>query len=475
MLNMLAATSRYVQYVIVAMLFVAGLTPQLSWAGAVGGAPVHTTATTTTTSNSAKSVALSTPTVVEDYTGAGITGAPTISVAPTHGIAVVSGLTVVYTPAAGYLGPDSVQVQSVSTSDQVIQIGDVILGTNTNTNTNTDTVAITVGARLDPSLDREVIGLINAQVAAAWRLADGQTNNVAARLERLHESGTVGTGRDVGDSATDPHAWVAGLSSFGTMNTPVSARYFTSGFTAGIDTRIRGIADAGIAFGYGQDRSKIGAMGTNNDATNVSLTTYATAQPLAGLFVDGILGYGRLSMDSSRWSMMDATVITGNRTGSAAFGSIVVSTALRTGNIHVAPYFRAKFVSAELNQFSEQGTVTSALTYNDMRVNSSAMTPGVLASYAEFPTPIGRISPSLRLEYQRLHSNSANQGLFYSDLGAGNSYSLTLPSNSQNTLLGTVGLRDRVAQNITVDLEYGVAAAASSAGHTLRALAVFGF
>ena len=51
---------------------------------------------------------------------------------------------------------------------------------------NTGSRAYTLTNRPDPALDPEVIGLVNAQVAAARRFASAQIDNLSRHLERLH-------------------------------------------------------------------------------------------------------------------------------------------------------------------------------------------------------------------------------------------------------------------------------------------------
>jgi hypothetical protein len=53
-------------------------------------------------------------------------------------------------------------------------------------NGNTGSRAYTLTNRADPALDPEVIGLVNAQVAAARRFASAQIDNLTRHLERLH-------------------------------------------------------------------------------------------------------------------------------------------------------------------------------------------------------------------------------------------------------------------------------------------------
>ena len=53
-------------------------------------------------------------------------------------------------------------------------------------NGNTGSRAYTLTNRPDPALDPEVIGLVNAQVAAARRFASAQIDNLSRHLERLH-------------------------------------------------------------------------------------------------------------------------------------------------------------------------------------------------------------------------------------------------------------------------------------------------
>jgi hypothetical protein len=63
---------------------------------------------------------------------------------PAHGVAMVTGQIVKYTPTAGYSGPDTIVVHEIVKSCQIIAVGATVLGSNVNTNTDTRTITISV-------------------------------------------------------------------------------------------------------------------------------------------------------------------------------------------------------------------------------------------------------------------------------------------------------------------------------------------
>jgi uncharacterized protein YhjY with autotransporter beta-barrel domain len=90
--------------------------------------------------------------------------------APNHGTASVNGLSITYSPAAGFSGEDSFTYTAA----------------NAGGSSEPAMVSITVRARPDPSKDPEVIGLVSAQLATAKRFAQAQSENFLHRLESMH-------------------------------------------------------------------------------------------------------------------------------------------------------------------------------------------------------------------------------------------------------------------------------------------------
>jgi outer membrane autotransporter protein len=213
------------------------------------------------------------------------------------------------------------------------------------------TVTITVAPRRDPSKDPEVIGLLNAQVAAAERFANAQMMNFNQRLESLHEDGYGQDQQGINGGSTDPansnayvadafgnlpgtsayaertrpgsastsafdrmitkaeprtdpagpararrdfSFWSSGYVNFGNSNNVIPGSGFdftTSGVSVGADYRFNKFVTAGIGIGYGRDRTTVGLNGTESRAEIYSVSLCESYRPAKGVFIDGILGF----------------------------------------------------------------------------------------------------------------------------------------------------------------------------------------
>jgi len=137
----------------------------------------------------------------------------------------------------------------------------------------------------------------------------------------------------------------------------------------------------GLAIGYGSDYSAIGSDGTSSTAQNFDSMFYASWQPFDGWFLDGVLGYGTMNFDNTRFSTFDNATLYGTRGGSEWFGSLTVSKEFKSGPVKISPYVRADFMSASLQGYAEQGTSGLALTYGGASFDSAGATVGLRGSY----------------------------------------------------------------------------------------------
>ncbi len=348
--------------------------------------------------------------------------------------------------------------------------------------------------RPNPATDPDVQGLVASQAAAARRFSSTQVTNVTGHLEDLHDAFdpcfvNVGVGVQVYDPATgivtsnpngsNPAApmgslpgtcagrttaqlplafWAGGTVQFGSAVLNGASNHFSSGgLTFGADGRISNSLIVGAAFGYGADRTNIGANGTNSNSHTFDAMFYASYQPFDGWFLDAVAGYGTLGFTNQRFDTFDGATVAGNRSGTNWFGSVTLSTDLKSGPLKLSPYIRADLMAASLQGYAEQGMSSLALTYGAVNFNSTSAVVGLRGSY-DIPTGWGVVSPTARLEYRRELDGAFNQSMFYSDLGAGQSYMLNQIGTAQNLITGAVGLRVRSGSSLSGELEYGATA-----------------
>ena len=106
--------------------------------------------------------------------GSAVTGV-SIHTAPAHGTTAVNGLKVTYTPRTDYFGADAFRYIVYGSLGQSSPV----------------TINIQVIGRPDPTKDRDVVGLVEAQTQAARRFAGTQIGNLSRRLESLHRTEAV--------------------------------------------------------------------------------------------------------------------------------------------------------------------------------------------------------------------------------------------------------------------------------------------
>jgi uncharacterized protein YhjY with autotransporter beta-barrel domain len=217
---------------------------------------------------------------------------------------------------------------------------------------------------------------------------------------------------------------------------------------------VHGDLVVGAAVGYGGDRTTVGTNGTRSNATSVSATLYGSYRPFDSWFIDAALGYGLLGYDNTRWVADDSTTVAGSRRGGYWFGAVSTGYEVTRGELHLMPYVRADFMSAQLNSYAEQGPSAELLTYDSMKFRSVAGTLGLRGSY-DLPTNWGVLTPTARVEYRQSLDGAFQQSMYYSDVGSSMSSTLNQGAASRGQVNTSVALRARGAGGIAGELEYG--------------------
>lgn len=346
----------------------------------------------------------------------------------------------------------------------------------------------------DPTLDPEVIGLLNAQTSAARRFAQVQTRNFQNRLEQLHDEGdrrksSLGVrlggkafnsassdpsdpspsafatpdaalgyapekrkafpGKAIGleeqeepapvfDPDTGPFAfWSSGFVNFGERDSGKLDLDFTLvGVSGGIDYRLSERLVAGFGVGYGRDRTDIGDNGTESRANAYSAAVYGSFKPIDNFFIDALMGGSVLDFDSTRFITTDGSLTDGKRNGSQLFGSLTAAYEFRQETWLVSPYGRLEMSRSWLDGYAEEGGSIYRLTYGDQTVDTVTGVLGLRANYSIDYT-WGRLTPGVRAEYAHDFQGASRAAMGYSALG-GLPYALEIEGESSDS--GNVGL-----------------------------------
>lgn len=362
------------------------------------------------------------------------------------------------------------------------------------------TVDVMVKPRSDPSRDAEVLGVLEAQVEGARRMAVGQITNFQRRLESLRAGGGgagfsngitfssassqrrtqqddllrkgIGANGEAlsmiegpvlqGDAAPAAGAsdgfafWTGGAVNFGTLKPGAGSNgidFTTSGVSVGADRQLGPSLTLGAGLGYGHDASDIGRNGSRSTVDGYSIAGYGSFHPKGGFYVDGLLGYQWLTFDARRFITDNGNAAYGSRDGKQWFASFSTGYQHRSDALLLTPYGRLDLARATLDGYREHGDDVYALDYQRQTVNTSTATAGVLAQWL-VKRDYGMWTPQLRAEFGHDMQGSSQAFMRYVDLMSGPVYRATLDRQSRNhTLLGA-GIGLQTLKGWTLRAEY---------------------
>ncbi|WP_430391814.1 putative Ig domain-containing protein [Dyella sp. 20L07] len=425
--------------------------------------------------------------------GGPFTGATMVSVTPSN-----AGSTSIHATATGY----ALTFTAAATFSGNAQLSYTL--TNAYATSAPGSIAISVTARPDPSKDAEVLGVLNAQVDSARRMAQGQISNFQQRLESLHNGGGAGgfsngiTLTSASQQNRDPmqalrsdsdgldrrylvqpgepaatangspamagtgslpggiSVWTGGALNFGKTQPGSSDNgidFTTSGLSVGADKRINDAIALGVGVGYGHDASDIGQHGSRSTTDSYNVAFYASYRPYANVYVDSLLGYQWLSFDARRYVTGDGSFATGTRDGTQLFGSFALGYEHRTQDWLLSPYARLDLAHAQLDAYTEQGQATDTLSYQRQTVKTTTGNLGLRAEWT-IKADYGTWMPTLRAEYEHDFQGSSLAAMRYADLLSGPLYQSSLAGQSSNRTLLGAGIRLQTIKGWMLRFEY---------------------
>ncbi|NJB79051.1 uncharacterized protein YhjY with autotransporter beta-barrel domain [Xanthomonas sp. 3376] len=360
-------------------------------------------------------------------------------------------------------------------------------------------VVFTIAPRRDPSVDAEVRGLIDAQSESTRRFARAQIDNFQRRLEATHRGGSTfsnavsfqptshcrqadrgisaqpcspdtqeadndfrdapavaSSGTSTAQGQGDLGLWVGGAIRSGSLDKQSNSNgvdFQTDGLSVGADYRVAQSLAIGAGLGWGRDDSDVGRNGSHSKATAYTMALYASFHPGKAFFFDTLVGYQLLSYDLRRYVTDDASMAEGNRDGKQWIASLSTGADLQRGELQITPYARVDVARATLDGYVEDGVAPFALRYDDMDV---ATTTGNLGLRLEWRREVawGRLTPQLRVEYQRDFQGRGDATLSYADLNGGPFYRTGQSAFDRNRLMVGIGAALLTEQGLSTRLEY---------------------
>ena len=251
--------------------------------------------------------------------------------------------------------------------------------------------------------------------------------------------------------------WIGGALDFGQqyINGRQSGfKFSTSGISIGSDYRMNDIATLGVGAGFSRDHSDIGNNGSKSSADSTVVALYGSLRPGKHVFIDGVLGYGRLHFDTTRYITDDGGFATGLRYGNEVFGAIVAGMEYRGATWLISPYGRLELVSATLGEYTETNADVNALTYFKQNVHSNNGALG-LRTEARYVLGIGTLMPRFRMEYRHQFEGADQAALAYANTAAAGPAYI---AHTNNQFIGNwnagLGSRLLLRNGVTLVIDY---------------------
>ncbi|MNK69476.1 putative Ig domain protein [compost metagenome] len=251
--------------------------------------------------------------------------------------------------------------------------------------------------------------------------------------------------------------WLGGAVDFGqhyVNGRETGFRFRTNGVSVGGDYRLSDLATVGVGAGFSHDRSDVGQNGSRSTADSAVAAVYGSLRPSKGVFLDGVLGYGTLQYDASRYLTDGSGFATGERDGKQVFGALVGGIEMRQETWMWSPYGRVELMSAKLDPYTEKAAGINALSYFKQTVRSRIGALGVRAE-GIYVGGLGTWFPRARLEYRHQFQGADDARLAYADLAAdGPVYVIrTVPQQTGNWAAG-LGVKLLLSNGMTITVDY---------------------
>ncbi|MFN3747579.1 MAG: putative Ig domain-containing protein [Sphingorhabdus sp.] len=411
-------------------------------------------------------------------------------------------------PAGLALNATSGAITGTPTGSGVVNFAITVTDSTAGTRaTATITYALNIVARPDPATDREVRGLVQAQVLASRRFADAQVNNFMRRLESLHGQSSGGGGFQnglrissrgycedsltawtngmctKGESKLGPVAaaggddagdgsgtggsnakggdlpwtvWAGGTIRFGDRDPAtgrLSQEFESEGISLGVDRRFSPSFAAGIGVGLGRDTVDIGDNGSRSQGEAKTIAIYGSHQLGSGIYVDWLGGYQWLDFDLRRYVTTTGALINSNRSGRQWFVTGTAGADIETGNWMITPYVRIDLTRGRLNGYTENSGTLFDLTFLDQDVDFTSLGLGTRVNY-EHRFRGGTLLPRLRLEYLYDTERNGDALVAYRDLTSGPFSSISLAGLAREQLMLGLGSELLLGEAFKFEVEY---------------------
>ena len=344
---------------------------------------------------------------------------------------------------------------------------------------STTALSFTTASKDDPTNDKDVIGLIEAQTDQAMNIFTQSLGLISSRLEYLRQNKfkndlsrndlNIYLGNDMLTSITkalivpisenknvsilpdDWSSWSKGsisITEIGDTNNSSRKEIDSQGIAFGFDKKLNDDDIYGFSAHYGQSDTDVGSSGSGIDSKNYSIAMYRTKPGIDKNFIEGTIGIGKIKSDIERKS--GSNTLTGSRDGNQIFGSINFGKKIAKESFNLNPVLRIDLGYTKLEAYQEEGT--DALAYDDQQIKSGLLSLGFgmnnLLKFEESTLkPIGLI------EFGLDFSDSSVVNLNYvSDTSTNYTYTYDITSNYM--LTSEIGFHYETNENLIINTSY---------------------
>jgi uncharacterized protein YhjY with autotransporter beta-barrel domain len=281
---------------------------------------------------------------------------------------------------------------------------------------------------------------------------------------------TTGQAGNGASSSGGARFWTGGSITIGERDHETNqARYsmHSSGVSMGVDFAVSPTFDFGIGGGFGEESADVGRNDSSVDSSSYVGVIYGSWRPQDGIYFDAMAGYGTLEFDIQRRVSIDNSLVTGQRDGSALFGSIGVGfdRAISIGRMNT--YGRVEAINAVLDAYTETGSALWALSYAERDVESLQGVLGVryILTHQERDSTW---TPSIRFEYRHEFADGCTQSLQYADWLTGPTYQVRSAGWDRSELNMGVGMNVTTRSGWVISSELGTRFSSNQSAGTLR-------
>ena len=340
---------------------------------------------------------------------------------------------------------------------------------------STTALNFTIVELIDPTTDKNVIGLIEAQNTIAKNTFTEFNGTVSDRLKYLRlnrikddlskNNLKLDFGNAILTSLTNnllanndkpiiPRNWSTwsegsiSVSKIGDTTNASRKEIDTQSIAFGFDKKINEGEIFGYAFQYGQSDTDINSNGSGIDSKNYNFSMYRTRPLDDNNFIEGLIGIGKIKYDIDRKS--GSNTLTGSRDGNQLFGSFNFGKTINKDDFDLIPSLRINLGYTELDEYQEVGT--NALFYDEQHIKSGIALFGLaFNNIVKFDN--SSLKPFASIEYGLDMSDSSDTRINYvSDKGT--QYTYKHDVNSEHLIKSDIGFNFETKDNLFISSNY---------------------